>query len=344
MPLEAYLLSCRSLDTMKWAVVALFIAASSASVLKVSPERGYQDGARFFHFPGDGDGIVHLVDLEEPVDVDYVEQYTRNPDNNAYWLFTRANPTVAQILLPNNANSVINSNFNFGRVTVFLAHGWNGNGRNSMSLALTQAFLENGDVNVIVLDWNRLANRNYATAKNGVPAVGRGLGQFINWLVGLGASYDRMHLVGFSLGGHLVGNAGRETGGRVRRITALDPAGPLWTRDNGRIVETDGRYVEVMHTNTGLYGYTDPCGDADFYPNGGSSMPGCWINSCSHSRAHEYMAATVRYNHLLGRECATLRDAQRDRCTGDWNPMGNSDLNKSWPGIFRGNTGRSYPF
>lgn len=81
------------------------------------------------------------------------------------------------------------------------------------------AFLRRDDVNVIVIDWNRLANRNYLTAKNGVPAVGRGLGQFINWLVSLGASYERMHLVGFSLGGHLVGAAGRETGSRVKRIT-----------------------------------------------------------------------------------------------------------------------------
>lgn len=72
---------------------------------------------------------------------------------------------------------------------------------------------------MIVLDWERLANRNYVTAKNGVPAVGRGLGQFISWLVSIGASYDAMHLVGFSLGGHLIGSAGRETGSRVRRIT-----------------------------------------------------------------------------------------------------------------------------
>lgn len=86
-------------------------------------------------------------------------------------------------------------------------------------LFFISAFLEDGDVNVIVLDWHRLANRNYITARNGVPGAGRGLGQFINWLASLGVSYDSMHLVGFSLGAHLVGNAGRETGSKVRRIT-----------------------------------------------------------------------------------------------------------------------------
>lgn len=109
----------------------------------------------------------------------------------------------------------------------------------------------------------------------------------------------------------------------------MDPAGPLWGRDSERIVETDGQYVEIMHTNTAMYGFSDPCGDADFYPNGGSSMPGCLLNTCSHSLAYEYMYASIRHNHLLANECETLRDATRNRCNGDLNPMGNSDLSKT---------------
>lgn len=73
---------------------------------------------------------------------------------------------------------------------------------------------------MIVLDWRRLALSNYITAANGVPAVGRGLGQFLRFLNSVtGAPFNRMHLVGFSLGAHLVGNAGRELGGRVARVT-----------------------------------------------------------------------------------------------------------------------------
>lgn len=86
-------------------------------------------------------------------------------------------------------------------------------------MAFVSVFLEDDDCNVIVVNWDQLANRNYLTAKNGVPAVGKHVGQFINWLVSMGASYDDIHLVGFSLGGHLMGNAGRETGSRVKRIT-----------------------------------------------------------------------------------------------------------------------------
>ncbi|CAG9796746.1 unnamed protein product [Diatraea saccharalis] len=304
-----------------------FQGVSAANVIK-DPTADYKEGDRFFYFPGDGDDTLHLVDSQEPIEQDFILNYARNPDNNAYWLFTRNNPDQQQVLHLNDAASLHNSNFDTSKDTVFLVHGWNGNGNNKMNKRLKEAFLQNNDVNIIVLDWNRLANRNYVTARNGVPAVGRALGQFINWLVSLGASYDKMHLVGFSLGAHLVGNAGRETGGKVSRITGLDPAGPLWSRNTDRITEEDAQYVEVIHTNTNFLGYTNPCGDADFYPNGGGSMPGCWTNTCSHGKAYDYMASTVTYNHLLANQCDTLRDATRNRCNGDLNPMGNSDLNK----------------
>lgn len=60
----------------------------------------------------------------------------------------------------------------------------------------------------------------YVTAATGVPNVGRGLGQFLRFLNRVtGASFRNMHLIGFSLGAHLVGNAGRELGGDLARVT-----------------------------------------------------------------------------------------------------------------------------
>ncbi|KAL0901740.1 hypothetical protein ABMA27_006918 [Loxostege sticticalis] len=324
-------------------LLSVVIAATAANVIK-DPVQGYKEGDRFFYFPGDGDNIVHLVDTLEPVDEAFLRSYGRSPNDNEYWLFTRANPTNAQVIQPYNIDSLFQSNFDGSKPTKFIAHGWNGRGSNPMNLHLTQAFLEDGDVNVIVLDWHRLANRNYITARNGVPGAGRGLGQFINWLASLGVSYDSMHLVGFSLGAHLVGNAGRETGSKVRRITALDPAGPLWENNRDRLVKTDAQYVEVIHTNTVFLGFHDPCGDADFYPNGGRIMPGCWTNNCSHGRAVDYMVASIRHNRFLANECRTMTNVQRNLCTGAVFLMGNSDLHKNGSGIFRVNTGRNYPF
>jgi predicted esterase len=82
------------------------------------------------------------------------------------------------------------------------------------------AYLRKSNVNVIVVDWRRLAISTYTTAVRGIPAVGRGVGQFINFLCQTtGCNVNNFHIIGFSLGAHLAGNAGRELGGRVARIT-----------------------------------------------------------------------------------------------------------------------------
>ncbi|XP_072937264.1 pancreatic lipase-related protein 2-like [Epargyreus clarus] len=312
-------------------------------VNSIEIHEGYRSGNRFFYFPGDGDHILHLVDTWEKADDVFIENYTRNAANNGYWLFTRTNPKEAQILVTNDTDSLTESYFDESKEIVILVHGWLGHGKNDLNRKLTKAFLEVNDVNVIVLDWSKLARRNYMTAKAGVAAVGSALGHFVNWLIEFGASYEKIHLVGFSLGAHLVGNAGRQTQSRVKRITALDPAGPLWAKDENRIVQTDAQYVEVIHTNTALYGLNKQCGDTDFYPNGGSRMPGCWLNMCSHSRSYEYMAATVIYDHLNGNECNSTKGVARG-CTGDEFPMGNSDLTKQGTGIYRVDTEKHYPY
>ena len=73
---------------------------------------------------------------------------------------------------------------------------------------------------MIVMDWSGLAGSGYITATIGAPAVGRGLGQFLAFLNRVsGVAYSNMHLIGFSLGAHIVGNAGREVGGRIARVT-----------------------------------------------------------------------------------------------------------------------------
>lgn len=88
------------------------------------------------------------------------------------------------------------------------------------TITLISAFLRKSDVNIIVVDWSALATRNYMTAKRGVAPIGQQLGEFINWLYKeFKVSYNNIHLVGFSLGAHLVGNAGKTTEGRVKRIT-----------------------------------------------------------------------------------------------------------------------------
>ncbi|KAL0870630.1 hypothetical protein ABMA27_005590 [Loxostege sticticalis] len=327
----------------------LLLIASTAYIAVAVPlddigvEKAYP---RYIDFP-DGEGKLHTVDLEAEPDWELLSDVQRNPANNQYLLFTRRNNNRAQTLTMNNANSIRNSNYNANLPTVVIAHGWLGSQNTDINPTIRNAYLTRSDVNVIVLDWRRLALSDYATAARGVPAVGRGLGQFINFLINTaGGNLNNFHLVGFSLGAHLVGNAGRELGGRVARITGLDPAGPLWNTNSNRLNRNNAVYVEAIHTDggtTGL-GIGSAVANADFFPNGGTSQPGCLTSVCNHDRAWELFASTVTRNHLVARQCNSMLQVSRDNCSGARLNMGNDDLRKTGNGLFRVNTGRRYPF
>nr|XP_034833224.1 pancreatic lipase-related protein 2-like [Maniola hyperantus] len=302
---------------------------------------------RFFDYE-DEEGNIHKVDLLEPVDMELLEEIQRNPANNEYHLFTRRNPNSYQRLRINNENSVRSSNFNARHPTIVISHGWLSNMKTNLNPVIRDAYLRLMETNVIVLDWRRLALAPYPTAARGVPDIGRGLGQFLNFLHRTtGVAFNTIHLIGFSLGGHVVGNAGRYLGGRVARITSLDPAGPLWSNNDQRLRPSDAIYVEAIHTNGGAagLGIGSPVANVDFFPNGGKSQPGCYTPICDHNRAWEFFVATVpRPNHLMGRRCADMQEVNRDRCNGPTFPLGNTDINKRGSGMFRVNTGRRYPF
>ncbi|CAH2267259.1 jg14727 [Pararge aegeria aegeria] len=121
----------------------------------------------------------------------------------------------------NNPGSITSSHFNPRNPTIVISHGWLSNMKTNLNPVIRDAYLRLKETNVIVLDWMRLAIAPYPTAVRGVPDIGRGLGQFLNFLHRTtGAPFNTMHLIGFSLGGHVVGNAGRYLGGRVARITS----------------------------------------------------------------------------------------------------------------------------
>ncbi|KAJ2949528.1 hypothetical protein O0L34_g15449 [Tuta absoluta] len=319
--------------------LAIPAADFSSEELKMYP--------RFIEVP-DGDGNPHQIDLNEEPDHELLDEITRNPANNNYLLYTRHNLSP-QTLHMDDVYSIVFSNFNPDWPIIVVAHGWLSNQKSSLNPVIRDAYLDRMDANVIIIEWRRLAMSNYITAVRGVPAVGKGLGKFLKFLHKVtGAPYENMHLIGFSLGSHLVGNAGRETGGRVGRITALDPAGPLWNTNSKRINPDDAQYVEGIHTDGGYtiggLGIGKPIGDADFFPNGGVSQPGCLTNICNHNRAWEFFAASVTYDHLVGLRCNSNLQVTLNTCRGPALKMGNSDLNKRGSGMYRVNTARRYPY
>lgn len=94
---------------------------------------------------------------------------------------------------------------------------------------------------------------------------------------------DNMHMIGHSLGSHLSGYAGytlqKQFNLLLGRITALDPAEPLFTDTDilVRLDRNDAKFVDVVHTDTlpltrGGLGMPTAIGHVDFYPNGGNMV------------------------------------------------------------------------
>ncbi|XP_050342005.1 pancreatic triacylglycerol lipase-like isoform X1 [Nymphalis io] len=331
---------------MKLLVVLLAsvaLCAGSAIPLVPGDNSHYVEGESRYIWMPDGEGKPHLVDLQAPVDEEFLQ--TRNGARNEYWLFTRRNPSNRQVLVNGNANSIRNSNYNGNRPTKVIVHGWNSDGNTEMNPLITSAFLAVADVNVIILDWRSSAGGIYSTSVRAVPDVGRHLTNFLNFLFNTaGGNWNNVHLIGHSLGAHVVGNAGRASGNRPVRVTGMDPAGPQWGGNSNALNRNSGVYVESIHTNGGLLGIMDPISDADFYPNGGRNQPGCSNSMCSHRRAPQLFASSIRSNHLVGRRCNNLNQAQNNQCSGATLVLGTSNLGKRGQGLYGLRTGNSWPF
>lgn len=114
--------------------------------------------------------------------------------------------------------------------------------------------------------------------------LGISLGNLLIQLFGAGLDINKFHLVGHSLGGQLAGFAGRtvyqnsDKKIKLKRISALDPAFPPFYPGIfiAHLSEKDAEFVDVIHTDAGLYGAPVSTGTVDFWPNSGKTLqPGC---------------------------------------------------------------------
>lgn len=73
---------------------------------------------------------------------------------------------------------------------------------------------------MVVVDWESGAGGEEEIAVSNAPLVGTFLASFIDWISELGVSFDKVHLIGHSLGGQVVGIAGRNClRGKVSYLT-----------------------------------------------------------------------------------------------------------------------------
>jgi pancreatic triacylglycerol lipase len=207
-------------------------------------------------------------------------------------LLTRNNRENSYQLRFNDLSSLQQSPFNAQKPLRFLIHGWMEDDT-LLTVEVARDLLDFYDFNVIFVDWP--GSINYAETRRRVPLVANVVASYLDFLHANSlAEFRRTSIIGTSIGAHIAGHVGKNVRrGRVNTIVGLDPGGLLYSINNPeeRLDAGDAEYVEAIHTNGG--GFADlgigvPIAHADFFPNGGSSQPGCITNLCSHSRAVTY--------------------------------------------------------
>ncbi|XP_077295231.1 endothelial lipase-like [Arctopsyche grandis] len=270
------------------------------------------EGQRFVLF-GEEEGEIHLADLYE-IDPDEKLHKYNAKDTIQYILHTRLN---SENIKYGDDEALKSSNFNNTKPVKLIAHGWFGHSKSAVNKIITEALLESEDLNVIIVDWSKGANTFYTSSVKNVVAAGEYVAKLVDWLVTNDTPIKAFHLIGYSLGAHVMGIAGRSVkNGPIPYITALDPANPLWGSSSQRIKSSDADYVEVIHTDSGHLGLKEPLGDTDFYPNKGSGQPGCFLSvGCSHSRSYELFADSIDHNSFVAYECNDYKEMSKGKCS-----------------------------
>lgn len=144
-----------------------------------------------------------------------------------------------------------------------------------MNRDIKNALMRQEDYNIIVVDWSFSSSPYYPLARNRVYSVGVVVARFVEFLREYGTI--QMELIGFDLGAHVAGIAGKNTRRRINRITGLDPSAQLFNLNdyNQRLSAGDSEYTVAYHSNGGYYGIAIPIADVDIFINNGRNQPDC---------------------------------------------------------------------
>ncbi|XP_026484600.2 phospholipase A1 VesT1.02-like isoform X1 [Vanessa tameamea] len=205
--------------------------------------------------------------------------------------------------------------------TVIYTFGYKGKTDGPATTAVLNTYLETKKRNVLLLDWQEEAQSGvlgiplgYALyAVPNAKRVGHELGDALVTLSQVGLNMTEVHLMGHSLGAHIMAFAGRWTRKRgqvIARITGLDPARALFEGTfaiNSGLDRTCAKFVDIIHTDPGSYGTSKSTGTVDLWPNYSREdgvQPGCPSGKfdmftqedlCSHDRAWRFLVESIRY-------------------------------------------------
>ncbi|KAJ6636193.1 Endothelial lipase [Pseudolycoriella hygida] len=181
----------------------------------------------------------------------------------------------------NSSSLISHPKFELKRPTVIYIPGWNTNNTDSETFVhIITAYLQRNDHNILVLNYEKLSQEFYGFIVARIPKIGKRLALALRDLYSKGLDHSRIHMIGYSLGAPIAAEAGRALQNLsyiIPRITGLDPALPFYGNNmHAELNKNDAKFVDIIHTDAGVYGINRSVGHADFYPNGGRRpQPAC---------------------------------------------------------------------
>ncbi|XP_073830212.1 phospholipase A1-like [Musca autumnalis] len=230
--------------------------------------------------------------------------------------------------------------FDLTKKTIVFVTGWLVGLDQDYIDAMAKAYHCRGGNNFLVFNAGGYLSTLYIRSASNIVK----LGEFIAiGLARLAIRAENIHLIGHSLGAHIVGSAGRYyeklSGEKISRITGLDPARPCFVQPSvfPRLQRSDAIFTDIIHTNPTDLGLEESIGHADFYVGGLDVLkPGCTTLAilCSHELAIDYFMETVREgSNILGNRCRNFDELFNKACSGPAAVMGYGATDKL-KGIF----------
>jgi pimeloyl-ACP methyl ester carboxylesterase len=248
-----------------------------------------------------------------------------------------------------------NKYYNPAKPTVMYINGWRLNYQSDDVKAVLGNYVTawRSEFNIVYVDWSNYTNNFvYITSLGAMQGTALNTYEIMDRLVNdMLIKFDifNIHMIGYDLGAHFAHMIAHEIQvwkgfgfGRIKRITGLDPAGLfqfgefLFAMFNVKILKAGkADWTDIIHTSMNKFGVGPKYGDADYYPNGGETQPGCTakksiqdflanqdINQfdklcCSHSRAWELYAESVVSPNTVFNSTWCLFSERSPSCNGN---------------------------
>lgn len=167
-----------------------------------------------------------------------------------FHLYTRDHQNESVQLNLFEPESVMQANFVKDRPLIVLLHGYTGHKDFAPNIQIRPAYFALNEYNIISVDYKNLALEPcYSIAVINLPTIANCTAQLLDFLVDQNiVALSSIHVIGFSLGAQLAGIIANflKNGRKLKRITGLDPAKPLFigVENDKRLDSGDAEFVE----------------------------------------------------------------------------------------------------